>query len=66
MTQTFSIAGMTCQNCARHVREALLELTGVRIASIDLPAGLATIEADAALPRERVAEALESAGYALA
>jgi copper chaperone CopZ len=65
MTQTFSIDGMTCDNCAKHVREALLELPGVHSAAVDLAAARATVEADAAVPREQVAAALDEAGYTL-
>jgi copper chaperone len=66
MTQTFSVTGMTCDNCARHVREALTELAGVQSAKVDLAAGRATVEADVELRREQVAQALEAAGYELA
>jgi copper chaperone CopZ len=56
---------MTCENCARHVRSALLELPGVRSAEVDLSHGSATIEADAQPSREALASVLEDAGYEL-
>ena len=66
MTQRFSVKGMTCNKCVEHVREALLELPGVRSASVDLSLAQATIEADADVPKERIAATLDEAGYALA
>jgi copper chaperone CopZ len=65
MTQTFSISGMTCENCVRHVREALTEIPGVRSATVDLAGACATVEAETEVSRERVAAALEDAGYTL-
>lgn len=65
MTMTLSIAGMTCDNCARHVREALSEVPGVRSVAVDLPRGQATLEADAEPTRRTLAAALDEAGYTL-
>lgn len=61
-----SIAGMTCDNCARHVKTALLGIPGVRSADVRLDEAQATIHADAAVSREAIAAALDDAGYALA
>ncbi|MHB1799614.1 MAG: heavy-metal-associated domain-containing protein [Vulcanimicrobiaceae bacterium] len=66
MKQTLSITGMTCNNCVRHVTEALRELPGVRDATVDLTSASATIEADREIPRDEIARALDDAGYALA
>lgn len=41
MTSNLKIEGMTCQNCARHVREALQGVPGVEYAEVDLDGGLA-------------------------
>ncbi len=66
MKQTISVTGMTCQNCVRHVTQALAALPGVRSAEVDLRAGSASLETERELPRVEVAAALEEAGYSLA
>lgn len=66
MKQTISVTGMTCQNCVRHVTQALAALPGVRSAEVDLHAGSASLETERELPRVEVAAALEEAGYSLA
>jgi len=37
------VSGMTCNNCARHVTEALRSVPGVRRAVVDLEHGAATV-----------------------
>lgn len=66
MRQTISVTGMTCQNCVRHVREALAALPGVRSADVDLASNSATVEADREVPRDELQAALGEAGYELA
>ena len=46
MEKTFTVKGMTCMNCANHVKEALLKVDGVTSAKVDLEQKKATIEAD--------------------
>lgn len=36
MEKTFTVKGMTCMNCANHVKEALLKVDGVTSAKVDL------------------------------
>ena len=36
MTTTLKIDGMTCQNCVRHVREAIQSVNGINYATVDL------------------------------
>lgn len=66
MRQTISVTGMTCQNCVRHVREALAALPGVRSADVDLDSNSATLETDREVPRAELSAALDEAGYELA
>lgn len=66
MKQTLAVTGMTCENCARHVREALESLAGVQAVSVDLAANTVTFEANREIPQAEVAHALDEAGYALA
>lgn len=57
---------MTCNKCVAHVQQALLDLPGVRSAKVDLALAQATIDADAGVPTESIAAALDEAGYGLA
>jgi Cu+-exporting ATPase len=66
MIQTISVTGMTCQNCVRHVSQALNELPGVRSAQVDLDSGTARLETDREIPRTELTAALDEAGYRLA
>ena len=45
MTTLLKIGGMTCQNCARHVREALEKVPGVESAQVNLDAARAQVKA---------------------
>lgn len=65
MNQTINVTGMTCQNCVRHVTQALSALPGVRSVSVDLQAGSARLEADRDLPLTELRAALDEAGYEL-
>jgi P-type Cu+ transporter len=60
-----SVRGMTCQNCARHVTEAIQSVAGVRSASVSLAAGSATVRWDAGAPANvpAVLSAVAAAGY---
>ena len=62
MTTILKIGGMTCQNCARHVREALLNVPGVELVDVTLDPGQARVESDGAELKALV-EAVERAGY---
>ncbi len=66
MRQTISVTGMTCQNCVRHVREALAALPGVQSAQVDLESNSATLETEREVPRGELSAALDEAGYELA
>ena len=66
MIQTIGVTGMTCQNCVRHVTEALNALPGVRSAQVDLSSGSARLETDRELPADELKAALDEAGYELA
>jgi len=64
MKTVLKIGGMTCQNCARHVREALQGVPGVKYAEVDLDAGRAAVKADGEGPEPRaLVEAIVRAGY---
>ncbi len=59
------VGGMTCQNCVRHVREALQGTAGVRSVDVDLARGMASVLVKDATNQtpELLAEAVRAAGY---
>ena len=65
LTTELLVTGMTCQNCARHVTEAIQSVPGVRSASVSLEAGRATVRWNADAPADvpAVVSAVAAAGY---
>lgn len=61
----FQVEGMTCQNCARRVREAAQGVAGVAMASVDLDAGRLRVrwEAMGGRDTDAVARAVSGAGF---
>lgn len=59
------VEGMTCQNCARHVREAAESVDGVDGAIVDLGAGRLRVrwKAEISGDPDTVARAIEKAGF---
>lgn len=56
-----AVEGMTCGSCARTVERALMRVSGVRHAAVDLARGHAYVEGDAR-PADLV-PAIKAAGY---
>ena len=69
MGQTFSVTGLSCQNCVNHVTEAISGLDGVHSVTVDLePKGTSTIQVEASrsLSHDEVQAALaEEGNYSL-
>lgn len=59
----FLVAGMTCNNCARHVADAIKTVPGVGGVSVQLDAGRATVRWQNAPNIPAVVRAVEDAGY---
>ena len=59
------IGGMTCQNCVRHVREALQATAGVRSVEVDLARGEALVAAEegSGLAAGALIDKVRSAGF---
>lgn len=57
-----SIAGMTCGNCVRHVREGLQEIPGVR-AEVDLGTATAVVVHPERVTVQDLLDAVDEAGY---
>lgn len=65
MSQTFSVTGLSCQSCVKHVTEALSSLTGVHSVSVDLePKGTSVVRVESAEPlgEDEVQAALSEEG----
>jgi len=64
-TTELLVDGMTCQNCARHVTEAIQSAPGVRSASVSLEKKSATVRWNSESPKDiaAVISAVEKAGY---
>jgi copper chaperone len=63
MTKTLHVEGMSCNNCVRHVEEALKEVSGVKSAKADLKSKSAVIELTQDIDDKALIEAVEEAGY---
>ena len=65
-TEQFSVKGMTCDNCVRHVEKALRSITGVSSVTVDLNRHHATVEYDPTVAtKQAMASAVSEAGYTL-
>jgi len=64
-TMELSIGGMNCNNCARHVTEAIQSVSGVRSATVILDAGRASVRWNSGAEQNvsAVIEAVQKAGY---
>ncbi|WP_257307532.1 heavy metal translocating P-type ATPase [Geothrix campi] len=61
--ETYTVTGMTCASCVRHVEKALSSTPGVRAATVNLATAMATVEGEARF--ETLAAQVEDAGYGL-
>ena len=61
----FAVSGMNCNNCARHVTEAIQGVAGVAGADVRLEEGRATVRwrPDALLDAGQIVAAVKKAGY---
>ena len=63
-TGTFSVTGMTCGNCVKHVEKALQGISGISSVAVDLDNHQATVEYDPAIATvEAMTSAVTEAGY---
>lgn len=65
MKKRLIIEGMTCNNCVKHVSEALKELTGVKSVNVDLDDMSAEIELTADIDDEELRFVIDDIGYEL-
>jgi Cu2+-exporting ATPase len=62
MTHTYSVYGMSCNNCRAHVEETLKKVNGVTGVSVDLLKAEAVIEMESHVPLKKFQEALKNEG----
>lgn len=62
---TMELKGMTCQSCAKAIRESLLEVPGVKQAEVDWKKGTGRLKIDgnANVTDSQLQSAVEKAGY---
>lgn len=58
-----SVQGMTCDGCARHVRESLEALHGVRFATVSYATASAKVDVNASVTVGTLIEAITALGY---
>jgi copper chaperone CopZ len=63
---TYTVTGMTCDNCVAAVTRELEQLPGIRDVGVDLASGTVTVVSDGPLPIDEIRLAVDEAGYALA
>jgi copper chaperone CopZ len=60
-TLTFDVKGMTCDNCVRHVTQAVQEVRGVTDVQVSLAENAAKVAGE--FDERQVIEAIEEEGY---
>jgi len=65
MKKKLIIEGMTCENCAKHVTEALEEIPGVKEVNVDLDSMSAEVELNYDIDDEEFKFVLDDMGYEL-
>jgi len=64
VTRTFTVTGMTCGNCEKHVKHAAEDVPGVSSVTVDRPGNRATIAFDPTVATpSAIAAAITEAGY---
>ncbi|CAI9404494.1 MULTISPECIES: heavy-metal-associated domain-containing protein [Aestuariimicrobium] len=62
MITTYTVTGMTCGNCVKHVTEEVSEVEGVTSVNVELDGGSMIVESDQPLDFEAVKAAVSEAG----
>lgn len=57
------VGGMTCDDCVRHVTDALESVPGVERAEVSLASRSAVVQAQADVPSAALASAVRERGY---
>mgnify|MGYP002662809738 CR=1 FL=1 len=62
-TAEFTVTGMTCSSCERHVREEVAQIAGVTGIEISAKTGKLSITSDSPINDASVFAAVDEAGY---
>lgn len=62
-TTEFTVAGMTCTNCEKHVREEVSTVEGVTSIDVSHVTGLLTVTSNGPVKTEDIIAAVDEAGY---
>lgn len=65
MEKVLKIEGMVCGNCVKHVHKALMEVSGIQEAAVELESKTARIQLTRSVSDEILKAAIEDAGYEL-
>ncbi len=63
MKKIIHVEGMGCQNCVKHVKEALENLDGVTGAEVSLEKNTAVVNLSKDVADEKIKSAIDEAGY---
>ena len=63
-TSEFTVTGMTCGSCERHVREEVTQIAGVTGIEVSAATGKLSVTADTPIDDAAVLAAVDEAGYA--
>lgn len=63
MKKKIIVEGMSCGHCVNHVKEALVELKGVKSVDVDLDSKTAVIDAEGEVKDDDIKFSIEDAGY---
>ncbi len=62
-TSTYSVAGMTCDHCARAVSTEVGNIPGVTGVEVDVPSGMVKVTSEQPVDDATFRAAVEEAGY---
>ena len=65
-TTTFTAPEIVCGGCASSIKKALGDVPGVSGVDVDVETKKVTVNHDASVSREKIAESLDRAGFSVA
>lgn len=63
MKKKISVEGMKCENCAKHVKDALLSMDGIISAEVNLSDKTVIVEASIDVSNESIKDAVNNGKY---
>jgi len=63
MKKLLNIEGMSCNHCVMHVKNALMDIEGVKGCQVSLSSNTAEVDMDKDIDEEVLSNAVEEAGY---